>query len=53
MLVPADDLKRPSFRLRPVLVCVQPPDAENCTSGGVGALTGANPVRATRSNSAT
>jgi hypothetical protein len=27
----------------------QPPDAENRTSGGVGALTGANPVRATRS----
>ena len=28
---------------------VQPPDAENRTSGGVGALTGETPVRATRS----
>ena len=26
---------------------VQPPDAENRTSGGVGALTGETPVRAT------
>ncbi|TCO81349.1 hypothetical protein EV701_1682 [Chthoniobacter flavus] len=31
---------------------MKPPDAENRTSGGVGALTGANPLRATRSSGA-